>query len=172
MIEFGQWLSGATTDSDSLYSSAAISAGTSLGIPTTHSSLKGKISFTSDAGNLSRTLAHSVEVAQAEPQRLVGPPDPLWADRRALSNPVSRHASIPSMVFSDFNPLEQCLIRIEPYSINQLEHVNRWSEFGNLKSPLPQVQPSLIFPPRFLYYFSATSNPLCSCILAFFVYSP
>ena len=33
----------------------------------------------------------------------VGPPDPLWADRRALSNPVSRHASIPSMVFSDFN---------------------------------------------------------------------
>ncbi len=55
VIEFGQWLSGATTDSDSLYSSAAISAGTSLGTPTTHSSLKGKISFTSDAGNLSST---------------------------------------------------------------------------------------------------------------------
>ena len=45
VIEFGQWLSGATTDSDSLYSSAAISAGTSLGTPTTPLILKRKNFF-------------------------------------------------------------------------------------------------------------------------------
>ena len=55
MIEFGQWLSGATTDNDSLYSGASVTSGTSLGTPTTHSSLKGTISITSEGGNLSST---------------------------------------------------------------------------------------------------------------------
>ena len=42
VIEFGQWLTGATTDSDSLYSNSSVTSGTSLGTPTSHSSLKGK----------------------------------------------------------------------------------------------------------------------------------
>ena len=55
VIEFGQWLSGATTDSDSLYSGVSVTSGTSLGTPTSHSSLKGTISITSASGNLSST---------------------------------------------------------------------------------------------------------------------
>ena len=55
VIEFGQWLTGATTDSDSLYSNSSVTSGTSLGTPTSHSSLKGKVSFTSGSGNLSST---------------------------------------------------------------------------------------------------------------------
>ena len=55
VVEFGQWLSGATTDNDSLYSGASITSGTSLGTPTSHSSLKGTISITSASGNLSST---------------------------------------------------------------------------------------------------------------------
>ncbi len=37
VIQFGQWLSGSTTDNDSLYSSVSVTSGTSLGTPTTHS---------------------------------------------------------------------------------------------------------------------------------------
>ena len=55
MIEFGQWLTGATTDSDSLYSNSSVTSGTSLGTPTSHTSLKGKVSFTSGSGDLSST---------------------------------------------------------------------------------------------------------------------
>ena len=55
VVEFGQWLSGATTDNDSLYSGASITSGTSLGTPTSHSSLKGTISITSASGDLSST---------------------------------------------------------------------------------------------------------------------
>ena len=55
VIEFGQWLTGATTDSDSLYSNSSVTSGTSLGTPTSHTSLKGKVSFTSGSGDLSST---------------------------------------------------------------------------------------------------------------------
>ena len=55
VIQFGQWLSGATTDNDSLYSQASVTSGTSLGTPTTHSSLKGTISILSEGGDLSST---------------------------------------------------------------------------------------------------------------------
>ena len=55
VIEFGQWLTGATTDSDSLYSNSSVTSGTSLGTPISHTSLKGKVSFTSGSGNLSST---------------------------------------------------------------------------------------------------------------------
>ena len=55
VIQFGQWLSGATTDNDSLFSKASVTSGTSLGTPTTHSSLKGTISILSEGGNLSST---------------------------------------------------------------------------------------------------------------------
>ena len=55
IVQFGQWLSGSTTDNDSLYSNASITSGTSLGTPTSHSSLKGKISILSNSGNLSST---------------------------------------------------------------------------------------------------------------------
>ena len=55
VIEFGQWLSGATTDNDSIYSKAAVSSGTSLGTPISHSSLKGTISILSEGGDLSST---------------------------------------------------------------------------------------------------------------------
>ena len=54
-IDFGQWLSGATTDNDSLYTRASISSGTSLGTPTSHSSLKGTITLLSEAEDLSTT---------------------------------------------------------------------------------------------------------------------
>ena len=55
VIQFGQWLSGAATDNDSLYSRASVTSGTSLGTPTTHSSLKGTISILSEGGDLSST---------------------------------------------------------------------------------------------------------------------
>ena len=55
IVQFGQWLSGATTDNDSLYSKASVTSGTSLGTPTTHSSLKGTISILSEGGDLSST---------------------------------------------------------------------------------------------------------------------
>ena len=55
VIEFGQWLSGATTDTDSLYSTESVTSGTSLGTPTSHSSLKGTITITSEGGDLSST---------------------------------------------------------------------------------------------------------------------
>ena len=55
IVQFGQWLSGATTDNESLYSKASVTSGTSLGTPTTHSSLKGTISILSEAGDLSST---------------------------------------------------------------------------------------------------------------------
>ena len=55
-IEFGQWLSGASTDNDSLFSKEAVSSGVSLGTPTSHSSLKGTISILSEGGDLSSTV--------------------------------------------------------------------------------------------------------------------
>ena len=55
VIEFGQWLSGATTDPESLYSKESVVSGTSLGTPISHSSLKGSISITSEGGDLSST---------------------------------------------------------------------------------------------------------------------
>ena len=55
VIEFGQWLSGAITDNDSVYSKASVTSGTSLGTPISHSSLKGTISFLSEGGDLSST---------------------------------------------------------------------------------------------------------------------
>ena len=55
VIEFGQWLTGATTDSDSLYSQKTVTSGNSLGTPTSHASLKGTISITSEGGDLSST---------------------------------------------------------------------------------------------------------------------
>ena len=55
VIEFGQWLSGSTTDNDSIYSKASVSSGTSLGTPISHSSLKGTISILSEGGDLSST---------------------------------------------------------------------------------------------------------------------
>ena len=55
VIEFGQWLSGATTDNDSIYSKASVNSGTSLGTPISHSSLKGTISILSEGGDLSST---------------------------------------------------------------------------------------------------------------------
>ena len=55
VIEFGQWLSGATTDADSLYSQKSVTSGNSLGTPTSHTSLKGTISITSEGGDLSST---------------------------------------------------------------------------------------------------------------------
>ena len=48
-------MSGATTDNDSLYTRASISSGTSLGTPTSHSSLKGTITLLSEAEDLSTT---------------------------------------------------------------------------------------------------------------------
>ena len=54
-VDFGQWLSGASTDSESIYSKASVTSGTSLGTPISHSSLKGTISITSEGGNLSST---------------------------------------------------------------------------------------------------------------------
>ena len=55
VIEFGQWLSGSTTDLDSLYSQESVVSGTSLGTPSSHSGLQGKISITSEGGDLSST---------------------------------------------------------------------------------------------------------------------
>ena len=55
VIEFGQWLSGAITDNDSVYSKASVTSGTSLGTPISHSSLKGTISLLSEGGDLSST---------------------------------------------------------------------------------------------------------------------
>ena len=55
VIEFGQWLSGAITDNDSIYSKASVTSGTTLGTPISHSSLKGTISLLSEGGDLSST---------------------------------------------------------------------------------------------------------------------
>ena len=55
VIDFGQWLSGATTDNDSIYSRASVTSGSSLGTPISHSSLKGTISILSEGGDLSST---------------------------------------------------------------------------------------------------------------------
>lgn len=55
VIDFGQWLSGATTDNDSIYSKASVTSGSSLGTPISHSSLKGTISILSEGGDLSST---------------------------------------------------------------------------------------------------------------------
>ena len=54
-IDFGQWLSGASTDNDSLFSKASITSGSSLGTPISHSSLKGTITLLSEGGDLSST---------------------------------------------------------------------------------------------------------------------
>ena len=54
-IDFGQWLSGASTDNDSLFSRASVSSGSSLGTPISHSSLKGTITILSEGGDLSST---------------------------------------------------------------------------------------------------------------------
>ena len=55
VIEFGQWLSGSTTDLESLYSKETVVSGTSLGTPFSHSALQGTISITSEGGDLSST---------------------------------------------------------------------------------------------------------------------
>ena len=55
VIEFGQWLSGSTTDLESLYSKESVVSGTSLGTPFSHSALQGTISITSEGGDLSST---------------------------------------------------------------------------------------------------------------------
>ncbi len=55
VIEFGQWLTGTTTDADSLYSQKPVNSGNSLGTPISHTSLKGTISITSEGGDLSST---------------------------------------------------------------------------------------------------------------------
>ena len=55
VIDFGQWLSGSTTDLESLYSKESVVSGTSLGTPISHSSLQGTISITSEGGDLSST---------------------------------------------------------------------------------------------------------------------
>ena len=54
-IEFGQWFSGASSDSESLYSKESVVAGTSLGTPISHVSLGGNITLTSEGGDLSST---------------------------------------------------------------------------------------------------------------------
>ena len=54
-IDFGQWLSGASTDNDSLFSKASVTSGSSLGTPISHSSIKGTITILSEGGDLSST---------------------------------------------------------------------------------------------------------------------
>ncbi len=49
-IDFGQWITSSTTDDDSLFSGVSVSASTSLGTPTSHSSLGGKITIKTIAG--------------------------------------------------------------------------------------------------------------------------
>ena len=56
-VEFGNQITGSSTDIDSLFLNTSVSASTSLGTPTTHSSLGGKVSIkTSDSGNQSSTV--------------------------------------------------------------------------------------------------------------------
>ena len=56
-IDFGQWITASTTDEDSLFSGTSVSANTSLGTPTSHSSLGGKITIKTDTGgNQSSTI--------------------------------------------------------------------------------------------------------------------
>ena len=55
-IDFGQWITSSTTDEDS-FSGTSVSANTSLGTPTSHSSLGGKITIKTDTGgNQSSTI--------------------------------------------------------------------------------------------------------------------
>ncbi len=56
-IDFGTWITSSSTDTDSLFSGASVSASTSLGTPTSHSSLGGTITIaTAGGGNQSSTV--------------------------------------------------------------------------------------------------------------------
>ena len=55
-IDFGQWISGASTDNNSLYDKASVTANTSLGSPISHVSLGGNITLLSEGGDLSSTI--------------------------------------------------------------------------------------------------------------------
>ncbi|MAQ06777.1 MAG: hypothetical protein CMN50_03645 [SAR116 cluster bacterium] len=56
-IDFGTWITSASTDVDSLFSNSSVSANTSLGSPTSHSSLGGTITIaTAGGGNQSSTV--------------------------------------------------------------------------------------------------------------------
>lgn len=55
-IDFGNWITGNSTDADSLFSGATVTANTSLGTPISHNSLGGNISILSEGGNLSSTV--------------------------------------------------------------------------------------------------------------------
>ena len=76
-IDFGQWISGASTDNNSLYDKASVTANTSLGSPISHVSLGGNITLLSEGGDLSSTIFTVVGTDMAGnsiTETITGPP--------------------------------------------------------------------------------------------------